>query len=193
MSEEPKMGRIYNPDPTIKISPADAAESIRALRLDLEAERNLVGNLRVIEERAFKNLEELERLRAESEALREELAAKDAELARLRGVEKVLRKARAFVGGLRGSQFASEQQHTEAYAVIHAIDNALSALPSPAEAGEKASCWYCGYVRGTDPREDCMDATCLKCSAPYAKDRCEEFGFKPAAPSDAKAGRGCEV
>jgi hypothetical protein len=94
--------------------------------------------------------------------LRSTIAAKDAELARLRGVEKVLRKARAFVGDLRGSQFASEQQHTEAYAVIHAIDNALAAAPSPAEAGEKvAPVW----------------SECGGCS--YCP---------PAAPSDAKAG-----
>jgi hypothetical protein len=108
--------------------------------------------------------------------LRAELAAKDAELARLRGVEKVLRKARAFVGDLRGSQFASEQQHTEAYAVIHAIDNALAALPSPAEAGEKAKGWQpkC-YACGQGPWDSVQG---------FASHKCQ----RPAAPSDAKAG-----
>jgi hypothetical protein len=112
----------------------------------------------------------------DAEVYRQKCAAKDAELARLRGVEKVLRKARAFVGGLRGSQFASEQQHTEAYAVIHAIDNALSALPSPAEAGEKP----CGCGHEHHDRHGCLVIHC-PCGRNY--------GESPAAKPETK-GRG---
>lgn len=34
-------------------------------------------------------------------------------------------------------------------------------------------CWYCDK----NIRCECMDATCWVCSRPYAKDRCQEFGF----------------
>ncbi len=64
-----------------------------------------------------------------------------------------------------------------------------SASPAPA----KPFCWNCGYVRGTDPREDCMDAICIKCRAPYAKDRCAEFGFEPAKPCEDCTGPGHPV
>jgi hypothetical protein len=128
--------------------------------------------------------------------LEKKLAAKDAELARLRGVEKVLRKARAFVGGLRGSQFASEQQHTEAYAVIHAIDNALAALPSPAEAGEKAD--DCAVTeRATAGKEVLRPVSAedwpwrrraSNAARPTARTGARSSASSPPAPSDAKAG-----
>jgi hypothetical protein len=39
----------------------------------------------------------------------------------------------------------------------------------------KATCWHCKKTFLCDP----MDACCRLCGAPYAKDRCAEFGFKP--------------
>lgn len=40
----------------------------------------------------------------------------------------------------------------------------------------EVTCWHCGKTFLCDP----MDATCRMCDAPYAKERCAEFGFKPA-------------
>lgn len=37
----------------------------------------------------------------------------------------------------------------------------------------RAYCWFCDK----DIDCECMDATCWECGRPYAKDRCEEFGF----------------
>jgi len=37
------------------------------------------------------------------------------------------------------------------------------------------TCWHCGSTHTCD----CMDATCYKCGAPYAKERCKEFNFTP--------------
>lgn len=39
----------------------------------------------------------------------------------------------------------------------------------------EVTCWHCGSTHLCD----CMDATCWKCNAPYAKERCKEFGFEP--------------
>jgi hypothetical protein len=38
----------------------------------------------------------------------------------------------------------------------------------------EAYCWHCKKTFLCD----CMDATCRLCGAPFAKDRCKEFGFK---------------
>jgi len=42
-------------------------------------------------------------------------------------------------------------------------------------ADPEVTCWHCGKTFLCD----CMDATCRFCNAPYSKDRCKEFGFKP--------------
>lgn len=39
----------------------------------------------------------------------------------------------------------------------------------------EVTCWHCKKTFLCD----CMDATCRMCGAPYAKDRCKEFGFVP--------------
>jgi hypothetical protein len=46
-------------------------------------------------------------------------------------MSEALQRARAFVGGLRGSQFTSDSQHGEAFGVIHAIAAALASQPAP--------------------------------------------------------------
>lgn len=43
----------------------------------------------------------------------------------------------------------------------------------------EATCWHCGKTFLCD----CMDACCRLCGAPFDKNRCKEFNFKPTTGS----------
>jgi hypothetical protein len=93
------------------------------------------------------------------------LAAKDAELARLRGVVEALRR-----GTLIGKSIVFNRTEDALAAA------SLATLPSPAEAGEKAC--KCGHA-DVDHNDPFLGKRfCFEC----------EGDCPPAAPSDAKAG-----
>ena len=48
----------------------------------------------------------------------------------------------------------------------------------------EVTCWHCGLTFLCDS----FDATCRICGAPYAKERCDEFNFKPRGVAQCKKG-----
>jgi hypothetical protein len=90
----------------------------------------------------------------DAEVYRQKCAAKDAELARLRGVEaKAWREVAHFIGQLEAAATKIPRRHVIALASLVKLESErLAALPSPAEAGENACACspkgpYCGGPR----------------------------------------------
>jgi hypothetical protein len=118
-----------------------------------------------------------------------EVRAKDAELARLRGVVEAARKTLDLVVKYFEDIPPSEWRvPTGLWDEAEQARDALAALPSPAEAGEKVTpaaplvrCWACGR-----DAEKCAIGSAGCCCSDC--DHCPRPSYTtPAAPSDAKA------